>query len=105
MLPIVGLPKVNSTDGREYHSIIAFHGLNARSKKDAERAWNTWRTPAGDTGRSWLRDDLPNTVPEFRMFLYEYDATAVHGKDRDTFIGKASKLLEAIRINRYAAER
>src|SRR5436190_22233001 len=81
-------------------SIIAVHGLNPRSKKDADHAWDTWRTPAGPQGRLWLRDDLPQHVPESRIFLYEYNSTAVYGKDRDTFIGKANELLEAIRIER-----
>jgi hypothetical protein len=36
--------------------------------------------------------------------LYQYNATAVYGKDRDTFIGKANELLEAIRIERDEVE-
>jgi hypothetical protein len=52
-------------------------------------------------GRLWLRDDLPPYVSESRLFLYEYNSTAVYGKDRDTFNGKANKLLEAIRIERH----
>ena len=51
-------------------------------------------------GRLWLRDDLPQYVPESRIFLYEYNSTAAYGKDRDTFNGKANELLEAIRIER-----
>jgi len=31
--------------------IIAGHGLNPRSKKDADHAWGTWRKPAGSEGR------------------------------------------------------
>jgi triacylglycerol esterase/lipase EstA (alpha/beta hydrolase family) len=85
-------------------SIIAIHGLNPRSKDDADHAWDTWRTPAGPQGRLWLRDDLPQHVPESRIFLYEYSSTAVYGKDRDTFIGKANELLEAIRIEREDVE-
>jgi hypothetical protein len=85
-------------------SIIAVHGLNPRSKKDTDHAWDTWRTPAGPQGRLWLRDDLPEFVPESRIFLYEYNSTAVYGKDRDTFVGKANEFLEAIRIERDDAE-
>jgi hypothetical protein len=81
-------------------SIIAVHGLNPRSKNDIDHAWDTWRTPSGPQGRLWLRDDLPQHVPETRIFLYEYNSTAVYGKDKDTFIGKANELLEAIRIER-----
>jgi triacylglycerol esterase/lipase EstA (alpha/beta hydrolase family) len=74
--------------------------LNPRSKNDIDHAWDTWRRPSGLQGRLWLRDDLPQHVPETRIFLYEYNSTAVYGKDRDTFIGKANELLEAIRIER-----
>jgi hypothetical protein len=81
-------------------SIIAVHGLNPQSKIDCDHAWDTWRKPSGTHGRLWLRDDLPQHLPDSRIFLYEYNATAVYGKDRDTFIGKASELLEAIRIER-----
>jgi triacylglycerol esterase/lipase EstA (alpha/beta hydrolase family) len=81
-------------------SIIAVHGLNPRSKNDRDHAWDTWRKPSGSEGHLWLRDDLPLHVPETRIFLYEYNSTAVYGKDRDTFIGKANELLEAIRIER-----
>jgi triacylglycerol esterase/lipase EstA (alpha/beta hydrolase family) len=81
-------------------SIVAIHGLNPRSKNDRDHAWDTWRKPSGFQGRLWLRDDLPQHVPETRIFLYEYNSTAVYGKDRDTFIGKANELLEAIRIER-----
>ena len=84
--------------------IIAVHGLNPRSKNDRDHAWDTWRKPPGPQGRLWLRDDLPRHVPETRIFLYGYNSTAVYGKDRDTFIGKANELLEAIRIERDGME-
>ncbi|KAI1126749.1 TPR-like protein [Nemania abortiva] len=84
--------------------IIAVHGLNPRIKSDSDHAWDTWRTPAGPDGRLWLRHDLPECAPESRIFLYEYNATAVYGKDRDTFIGKANELLEAIRVERDGVE-
>jgi triacylglycerol esterase/lipase EstA (alpha/beta hydrolase family) len=85
-------------------SIIAVHGLNPRSKNDTNHAWDTWRTPSGAQGRLWLHDDLPQYVSESRIFLYEYNATAVYEKDKDTFIGKANELLEAIRIERDEVE-
>ncbi|RDW58409.1 hypothetical protein BP5796_12339 [Coleophoma crateriformis] len=80
--------------------IIAVHGLNPRSKNEADHAWDTWRTPAGKTGHLWLRDDLPSHLSESRILLYQYDSTAVYGQDRGTFIDKANALLEAIRIER-----
>lgn len=81
-------------------SIFAIHGLNPRSKDDATHAWDTWRTPAGPQGHLWLRDDLPQYIPDARIFIYEYNSTAVYGKDKDTFVGKANELLESIRIKR-----
>jgi len=85
-------------------SIIAVHGLNPRSKKDADHAWDTWRKPDGPQGRLWLRDDLPQYVSESRILLYEYNSTAVYGADRSTFIDKANELLEAIRVKRKGGE-
>jgi len=85
-------------------SIIAVHGLNPRSKKDADHAWDTWRKPDGPRGRLWLRDDLPQYVSESRIFLYEYNSTAVYGADRSTFIDKANEFLEAVRTKRKDAE-
>jgi pimeloyl-ACP methyl ester carboxylesterase len=78
--------------------------LNPRSKNATDHAWDTWRTPSGPDGHFGLRDDLPKSLPNLRIFLYEYDATAAYGKDRDTFIGKANELLEAIRIQRRKVE-
>ncbi|KAF6793061.1 NB-ARC domain-containing protein [Colletotrichum musicola] len=85
-------------------SIIAVHGLNPRSKNDTDHTWDTWRTPSGPDGRLWLRDDLPKHVPDSRIFLYQYNATAVYGKDRSTFIDKANDLLEDIRLEREDTE-
>ncbi|KFA82002.1 hypothetical protein S40288_08003 [Stachybotrys chartarum IBT 40288] len=84
--------------------VIAIHGLNPKNKSDPEHARDTWRTPAGPHGRLWLQADLPEHIPDARIFLYQYNATAVYGKDKDTFVGKASELLEAIRIERDGLE-
>ncbi|KAK8035434.1 P-loop containing nucleoside triphosphate hydrolase protein [Apiospora rasikravindrae] len=57
----------------------------------------------GPAGHLWLQEDLPTEVPGARIFLYEYNATLVYGKDRGTFIDKASELLEAIAVKRRSA--
>jgi hypothetical protein len=85
-------------------SIIAVHGLNPRSKNGIDHAWDTWSKPSGPQGRLWLRDDLPEFVPESRIFLYEYNSTVVYGKDQATFIQKATEFLEAIRMERDGVE-
>jgi hypothetical protein len=78
--------------------------LNPRSKGAEKHAWNTWREPQNDKGRLWLRDDLPKSASDARIFLYEYDSTAVYGTDRSTFIDKANEFLETIRIKRDERE-
>ncbi|KAK7222706.1 hypothetical protein V2G26_010709 [Clonostachys chloroleuca] len=83
--------------------IVAVHGLNPRSRDDTEHAWNTWRNRA--SGRLWLRDDLPQSTPDARIFIYEYNATAVYGKDKSTFVEKSNELLEAVRAERDDEER
>ncbi|KAB5557932.1 hypothetical protein GE09DRAFT_93575 [Coniochaeta sp. 2T2.1] len=84
--------------------IIAVHGLNPRSKNDTDHAWDTWRTPPGAAGRLWLCDDLPEHLPDSRIFLYQYNSTVVYGKDRGAFIDKANELLEAVRVERDGVE-
>ncbi|KAI1767803.1 TPR-like protein [Hypoxylon sp. FL1150] len=84
--------------------LVAVHGLNPRNKDKKEHAWDTWRSPPGPKGHLWLRDSLPKTLPDSRIFLYEYNATVVYGNDRTTFLDKANDLLEAIRIERDDAK-
>ena len=76
------------------------HGLNPWSKSDEQHAWDTWRKPAGDNGRLWLRDDLPKRPPHDRVVLYVYTETVGYGSDRGGFIDKANDLLEDLRIDR-----
>ncbi|RKK23581.1 hypothetical protein BFJ67_g17092, partial [Fusarium oxysporum f. sp. cepae] len=80
--------------------IIAVPGLTPRSGNVADHAWDTWRTPSGPSGRLWLRDDLPQHLPDARIFLYEYSATAVYEMGRGAFVREANDLLEAISRNR-----
>ncbi|GAW21984.1 hypothetical protein ANO14919_115150 [Xylariales sp. No.14919] len=84
-------------------SIIAVHGLNPRSKSDSEHAWDTWQAP-GPEGRLWLRDELPHHIPHSRVLLYQYNSTAVYGKDQSTFVDKANAFLESIRLKRRGYE-
>ncbi|CAI6044566.1 unnamed protein product, partial [Clonostachys chloroleuca] len=81
-------------------SIIAVRGLNPGNRDHTAHAWDTWRTPSGPTGRLWLRDALPREIPPCRIFLYEYNSTAVYGTSRATFTDKANGLLEFVRIER-----
>ncbi|KAF6231705.1 hypothetical protein HO173_010007 [Letharia columbiana] len=100
-MPLRQLYSAEDVDKESQVDIIAVHGLNPRSKDDEEHAWDTWRTPAGDDGRIWLKDDLPKRyTSQARIFLWVYNSTLVYGKDRGQFIDKANDLLEALRIER-----
>ncbi|KAK4655284.1 hypothetical protein QC762_301160 [Podospora pseudocomata] len=94
-------PPPSSSDTETHKiDIFAVHGLNPRSKDISAHAWDTWRAPEGPEGRLWLKEDLPRVVPDARIFLYEYDSKAVFGKDRSTFVDKATELLETVRCER-----
>lgn len=57
------------------------------------------------TPRASLAPRRPSQyVGESRIFLYEYDSTAVYGADRSTFIDKTNEFLEAVRAKRKDAE-
>ncbi len=90
---------------RNAHSIIAVHGLNPWNKNAEEHALDTWRTPAGDGGRLWLRDKLPQKIPDARIFLYKYDSTAVYSQNRKTFVDKVNGFLEEVRLKRIDTPR
>ena len=85
-------------------SIIAVHGLNPGSGNDIDHAWDTWRKPSGPQGRLWLRDDLPDSISESRIFLYEYRSIDVYGGNAVAFIEAANELLIAIRAERVGVE-
>lgn len=93
-------PDEGEGDRQSRVDIVAVHGLNPYSKPDEQHAWNTWRKPAGPTGRLWLQDDLPKVAPRSRIFLYEYDSTLVYGVEKGRFFDKANDLLEALRAER-----
>ena len=81
-------------------SIVAVHGFNSDSKADDQHALDTWRKPAGDNGRFWLRDDLPGAIPKARIFLYEYDGIQAFEK-KGHFVSAGNDLLESVRDVRH----
>lgn len=78
------------------------HGLNVDGVADAQHAWDTWRKPAGPSGRFWLRDDLrQNYTPRARIFLYKYDSARVFGSpDKDHFVDEGNDLLQSVQNER-----
>lgn len=79
-------------------SIIAVHGLNPRGNPD--HAFDTWRKPKGADGNLWLRDELPKTISNARIFLYSYDSSPAFGSSKERFVHQANDLLERIHIKR-----
>lgn len=79
-------------------SIIAVHGLNPWGNPD--HAFDTWRKPKGLHGDLWLRDELPKTIPNARIFLYQYDSNPAFGNSRERFVHQANDLLERMHIKR-----
>ncbi|KAL4734365.1 hypothetical protein BDV11DRAFT_56407 [Aspergillus similis] len=48
--------------------IVAIHGLNPKNKeRHAERTWEL-------NGKIWLRDFLPNQLPQARIMLFGYNS-------------------------------
>ncbi|KAF5585844.1 uncharacterized protein FSUBG_12303 [Fusarium subglutinans] len=80
--------------------IIAVPGLGPPVKGEVKHAFDTWRTPSDQKGRLWLQHDLPNHIPDSRIFLYQYYTTATYCQGLDDFRSKADNLLEAINIER-----
>ncbi|KAF5671090.1 NB-ARC domain-containing protein, partial [Fusarium circinatum] len=80
--------------------IIAVPGLGPPVKGEAKHAFDTWRTPSGQKGRLWLQHDLPDHVPDSRIFLYQYNTTAAYGQGLEDLRSKADILLEVINIER-----
>ncbi|KAK2616030.1 hypothetical protein N8I77_002749 [Diaporthe amygdali] len=63
------------------------HGLNPRGKSVKNHAWDTWRKPDGASGKLWMRDDLPMSLPDARILLYEYDSRVFSGTHGLVFFG------------------
>ena len=77
-------------------SVVAVHSFNSEHKPAKRHALDTWRKPASDSGRFWLRDDLPAAIPQARIFLYQYDSIKAIETNR-SFVSAANDLLESIR--------
>jgi len=80
-------------------SVVAVHGLNPKRKDVVNHAWNTWRKPSGDDGRLWLRDDLPVSLPDARVFLYQYD-TRIFSGQKQNFLDVANDFLARLLAKR-----
>ncbi|KAH8700955.1 hypothetical protein BGW36DRAFT_375302 [Talaromyces proteolyticus] len=79
--------------------IVAVHGLNPKGKDVKQHAWDTWRKGDGDKGKIWLQEDLPKSLPEARIFLYEYDSRVFSGKHGE-FWEAGNKFLDCLQGKR-----
>lgn len=69
-----------------YVSIIAMSGL-------AGRPFGSWQC---DDGSMWLRDYLPNDVPNARVFIYGYKSTLVKFKTHSTITTYSDDFLDRL---------
>lgn len=75
-------------------SIVAIHGLNPWNKKD--HAFDTWRKPKGEKGKLWLRDYLPQEVPNARIWIFKYNSNPAFSASKERFVTEANGLLEDV---------
>ena len=72
-------------------SIIAVHGLGGH-------AMTTWTHDS--TGKLWLRDFLPRTIPNARIMTFGYDSRVVGSKSVIGMMGNANNLLTQLSLLR-----
>ncbi|CAM1501755.1 Fc.00g037390.m01.CDS01 [Cosmosporella sp. VM-42] len=80
-------------------SVVAVHGLNPKGKDVKQHAWDTWTKKSTNGDKLWLRDDLPGSLPEARIMLYEYNSQ-VFSKEHQTFLDAGDELLSPLRAKR-----
>ncbi|KAE8452345.1 hypothetical protein EG329_001045 [Mollisiaceae sp. DMI_Dod_QoI] len=80
-----------SPDAENCVDIFAIHGLGGDKFK-------TWT----EDGKLWLRDFLPNQLPEARVFTYGYDATVAFSKSSAELDGFARNFLHRAESSRVS---
>lgn len=74
-----------------YYSVIAVPGLGSH-------AIGSWKSP--NNIDLWLRDYLPNDVPNIRVLLYGYDTSLLRNHSKDSIENLGVRFLEAIKAFR-----
>lgn len=72
-------------------SIVAVHGLGGH-------AMDTWTHPS--TGKLWLRDFLPVTIPDARILTFGYASKVVGSKSVIGIMENANSLLTQLSLFR-----
>lgn len=79
-----------------YASVIAVPGLGSH-------AIGSWKSPTSND--VWLRDYLPDDVPNIRVLLYGYDTSLVGSDSKDSIEDLGSRFLESIKAFRGTSVR
>lgn len=58
----------------------------------------SWKSPSGND--VWLRDYLPDDVPNIRVLLYGYDTSLLRNKSKDSIEDLGRRFLELIQAFR-----
>ena len=74
-----------------YFSIVAVHGLGGH-------AMRTWTHDS--TGKLWLRDFLPHTIPNAQIMTFGYDSRVAGSKGAIGMMGDANSLLTQLSLLR-----
>ncbi|EXF76156.1 hypothetical protein CFIO01_03549 [Colletotrichum fioriniae PJ7] len=86
-----------SGDEKPIIDIVAVHGLNPFG--GAAHSTRTWTK----RDRLWLRDDLPNDMPNARVLLYKYDSVPALASTKQCLTHEATDLLNCIEVERDQA--
>ncbi|KAL4921119.1 hypothetical protein BDW62DRAFT_198138 [Aspergillus aurantiobrunneus] len=79
--------------------IVAIHGLNPKNKeRHAERTWES------SNGKIWLRDFLPNQIPQARIFLFGYNSSVSIRSSSAGVREQAQNLLSRLWLERKGCE-
>lgn len=61
----------------------------------ASHAFGSFKAP-GNSQDNWLRDFLPDLIPDSRILLYGYDTDLVRSDGKESIMDLARKLLESL---------
>ena len=73
-------------------SLIVVPGLSSH-------AFGSFKSPQA-AGENWLRDYLPQTIPNLRVLVYGYDSRLLHYNGKESILDFAKGLLESIYSHR-----
>jgi len=74
------------------------HGLNPFNGRD--HAKSTWTAP---NGKLWLKDFLPDQIPQARIFLFSYNANPAFSSGSEGVYQQANNLLVKLNVERDEA--